>query len=138
MGAHGWDIDVNLCVCVADLRWRVEGHARRALRHHLPYAHRKRFENAFRWVVTADSRVDTCSLMVMHGCGPGREWAVCGWGIALMRARTLARTFADGALRLGAQSGTSRWRQVTPQTASVFTRFLALFGRTDGSDIICV
>ena len=51
MGAHGWDIDVNLCVCVADFRWRVEGRARRLSRHHLPYAHRKRFENAFRWVV---------------------------------------------------------------------------------------
>ena len=84
------------------------------------------------------ARVDTCSRMVMHGCGPGREGAVCGWGIALMRARTLARTFADGALRLGAESGTSRWRQVTPQTASVFTRFLALFGRTDGSDTASV
>ena len=74
MGAHGWDIDVNLCLCVADLRWRVEGHARRLSRHHLPYAHRKRFENAFRWVVTADSRVDTCSPIALRGAGRAVSW----------------------------------------------------------------
>ena len=83
-------------------------------------------------------RVDTCSLMVMHGCGRGREWAVCGWGMALGISPFLTLTFADGALRLGALPGTSRWRQVTPQTASVFTRFLALFGSEGCSDIMCV
>ena len=65
--------------------------------------------------------------MVMHGRGRCREWAASGWGIALMISPFDARTFVDGALRLEAHSGTSRWRQVTPQAASVFTRLGALF-----------